>query len=65
MWRASAAAAAAAAHFVERFDFVGDVRGIGLMAGIEMVADKSRRSTLPKGSELPQRVATGRPTGAA
>ena len=43
-------------HFVERFDFVGDVRGIGLMAGIEMVADKSRRSTLPKGSELPQRV---------
>ncbi|MCC7456638.1 MAG: aminotransferase class III-fold pyridoxal phosphate-dependent enzyme [Nitrospira sp.] len=41
---------------VQRHDFVGDVRGQGLMLGIEMVADKPTRATLPKGSDLPLRV---------
>jgi putrescine---pyruvate transaminase len=39
------------------FSFVGDVRGVGLMAAIEMVADKVRRTQLPRGSDLPGRVA--------
>jgi adenosylmethionine-8-amino-7-oxononanoate aminotransferase len=42
---------------VERSPFVGDVRGIGLMVGIEMVADKATRAPLPKTSDLPARVA--------
>lgn len=45
------------ARFVERFATVGDVRGIGLMAAIEMVADKAKRTPLPRGSDIPQRVA--------
>jgi len=36
---------------------VGDVRGIGLMVGIEMVADKATKAPLPKTSDLPARVA--------
>ena len=43
--------------FVERFDVVGDVRGVGLMAGIEMVADKARRVPMPRTSDIPARVA--------
>ena len=42
---------------VARHAFVGDVRGRGLMMGIEMVADQARRTPLPKGDELPARVA--------
>jgi adenosylmethionine-8-amino-7-oxononanoate aminotransferase len=41
----------------ERSPFVGDVRGIGLMVGIEMVADKATKTPLPKTSDLPARVA--------
>ena len=41
----------------ERSPFVGDVRGIGLMVGIEMVADKATKAPLPKTSDLPARVA--------
>ncbi|MBL8380732.1 MAG: aminotransferase class III-fold pyridoxal phosphate-dependent enzyme [Burkholderiales bacterium] len=44
-------------RFVERFVSVGDVRGIGLMAAIEMVADKAKRTPLPRSSDIPQRVA--------
>lgn len=43
--------------FPERFGFVGDVRGRGLMAGIEMVADRASRAPLPRGSDLLLRVA--------
>lgn len=43
--------------FVDRFGLVGDVRGIGLMAAIEMVADKVKRTALPRSSDLPLRVA--------
>jgi putrescine---pyruvate transaminase len=42
---------------VSRYDFVGDVRGIGLMLGIEMVADRASRTTLPKTSDIPARIA--------
>jgi putrescine---pyruvate transaminase len=41
----------------ERSPFVGDVRGIGLMVGIEMVADKATKAPLPKTSDLPARLA--------
>ena len=42
---------------VDRVPYVGNVRGIGLMAGIEMVADKATKAPLPKTSDLPARVA--------
>jgi putrescine aminotransferase len=42
---------------VDRVPYVGNVRGIGLMAGIEMVADKATKAPLPKSSDLPARVA--------
>jgi adenosylmethionine-8-amino-7-oxononanoate aminotransferase len=42
---------------LHRFSFVGDVRGVGLMAGIEMVADKARRTPMPRSSDIPARVA--------
>jgi len=45
------------AGFVRKFSFVGDVRGCGLMAGIEMVADKAKRTPVPRTSDIPQRVA--------
>jgi adenosylmethionine-8-amino-7-oxononanoate aminotransferase len=41
----------------QRHAFVGDVRGHGLMLGIEMVADAATKAPLPKTSELPARVA--------
>ncbi|MDE1948236.1 MAG: aminotransferase class III-fold pyridoxal phosphate-dependent enzyme [Burkholderiales bacterium] len=43
--------------FVERFATVGDVRGMGLMAGIEMVADKAARTPMPRSNDFPARVA--------
>ncbi len=42
---------------VQRHDFVGDVRGVGLMLGIEMVAKQSTKATLQKSSDLPARIA--------
>jgi adenosylmethionine-8-amino-7-oxononanoate aminotransferase len=41
----------------QRHAFVGDVRGHGLMLGIEMVADPATKAPLPKTSDLPARVA--------
>jgi adenosylmethionine-8-amino-7-oxononanoate aminotransferase len=43
--------------FAQRFSFVGDVRGIGLMAGIEMVTDKAARTPMTRASDIPTRVA--------
>jgi len=37
--------------------FVGDVRGVGLMLGIEMVSDKARRIPLARSSDISARVA--------
>ncbi len=45
------------ATFEQRFGVVGNVRGIGLMAGIEMVADKAARVPVPRSSDIPARVA--------
>ena len=39
-----------------RFRLVGDVRGVGLMAGIELVADKATRKTFPRGAPELARV---------
>lgn len=43
--------------FTQRFGFVGDVRGVGLMAGIEMVSDKASRTPVTRQSDIPARVA--------
>ena len=42
---------------VQRVPFVGDVRGKGLMLGIEMVADTAKKTPLPRSSDIPARVA--------
>ena len=42
---------------VKKHSFVGDVRGKGLMLGIEMVADQGTKATLPKTSDIPARLA--------
>lgn len=42
---------------LHRYSFVGDVRGMGLMAGIEMVTDKAKRTPMPRTSDVPGRVA--------
>jgi adenosylmethionine-8-amino-7-oxononanoate aminotransferase len=44
-------------EFLVRHAHVGDVRGIGLMACIELVESKAGRKTLPRGSDLPLKVA--------
>lgn len=56
-------AARVGAHFqarlrsFSRHAHVGDVRGVGLMACLELVADKPSRKSLPRGNEFPARVA--------
>jgi putrescine---pyruvate transaminase len=40
----------------KRFRLVGDVRGVGLMAGIELVADKANRTPFPRGAPELARV---------
>lgn len=45
------------AEFEHRFGVVGNVRGKGLMTGIEMVSDKAERTPVPRSSDVPQRVA--------
>jgi len=43
-------------HAMKRFRIVGDVRGIGLMAGIELVADKRTRAPFARGAPELSRV---------
>jgi adenosylmethionine-8-amino-7-oxononanoate aminotransferase len=44
------------ADFTQRFDLVGNVRGIGLMVGLEMVSDKTRKTPFARNSEIPALV---------
>jgi putrescine aminotransferase len=44
-------------QLVNTCHFVGDVRGVGLMLGIEMVSDKAKRTPMPRNSDIPARVA--------
>jgi adenosylmethionine-8-amino-7-oxononanoate aminotransferase len=41
---------------MKRFRIVGDVRGVGLMAGIELVADQRTRAAFPRGAPELTRV---------
>jgi putrescine aminotransferase len=43
--------------FEERYSFVGNVRGKGLMLCLEMVSDKAKKTTMPKGNDLLPRLA--------
>lgn len=43
-------------HAMKRFRIVGDVRGVGLMAGIELVADQRTRAPFPRGAPELNRV---------
>jgi adenosylmethionine-8-amino-7-oxononanoate aminotransferase len=43
--------------FEKRFAIVGNVRGVGLMACLEMVSDKARRTPYLRTSDVPARVA--------
>ena len=45
------------AAFESQFGIVGDVRGRGLMVGIEMVTDKASRTPMPRSSDIPARIA--------
>jgi adenosylmethionine-8-amino-7-oxononanoate aminotransferase len=47
----------AALEMLKRFDFVGDVRGKGLLAGIELVSDKSTKAPFPRSRRLAEEVA--------
>ncbi len=44
-------------EFVARHAHVGDARGVGLMACLELVEDKRSKKTLPRGNELTANVA--------
>lgn len=44
-------------EFVSRHAHVGDVRGVGLMAALELVESKASRKALPRGNDLTLNVA--------
>ena len=43
-------------HAMKRFRIVGDVRGVGMMAGIELVAEKATKTSFPVGAPELSRV---------
>ncbi|NBS46516.1 MAG: aminotransferase class III-fold pyridoxal phosphate-dependent enzyme [Betaproteobacteria bacterium] len=55
--RVGARMQAGLARLREQCSFVGDVRGVGLMTGIEMVTDKAKRTPMTRSSDIPARVA--------
>jgi putrescine---pyruvate transaminase len=55
--RVSPAFQARLRKLTETCSFVGDVRGVGLMLAIEMVAEKAKRTPLPRTSNIPSKIA--------
>jgi adenosylmethionine-8-amino-7-oxononanoate aminotransferase len=50
---------AALRRLAGRHEIVGDVRGLGLYAGLEFVADRASRQPFPEQAEITQRVTRG------
>jgi 4-aminobutyrate aminotransferase-like enzyme len=42
-----------------RHEIIGDVRGLGLFAGVEIVADRASREPFPEKAGLTQRIVRG------
>ncbi len=50
---------AALSRLAERHEIVGDVRGLGLYAGLEFVADRATRQPFPEKAQITHRVTRG------
>jgi adenosylmethionine-8-amino-7-oxononanoate aminotransferase len=50
---------AALSRLAKRHEIVGDVRGLGLYAGLEFVADRATRQPFPEKAQITHRVTRG------